>query len=368
MYIYEKHQKCLIRNNFSYFEILLTGIAKKIPTDRPKVKHSETKDDFALAFDIFSYMTFCNSEAFELLLHYENLLTTGNTQTILQATINNLKREYEHKSTKTALQALYGNLDKMLGLKLKHIMTNLIASDPRGTQRNFKNDIFSETFLDDVERSLWDFGQVAEVSNHPVATQNKEGNLSPSSLIPFCSFGTEMLGVEVPNMTFLACNMFEPTIYQGQLCHQADFEKYRKHQALQGKRSGLMMIIDVNSERSVSVEIHDHEGENTTQTSKQNVYFGNDHEVDINAAVIHIGALTQLTVRGAGDYALSSIKRLTGTENFLAWSEGERKCALKTYEKCQEKHFLDACSRLGICQKIYTTQFLGKRILHTENG
>ena len=25
-------------------------------------------------------------------------------------------------------------------------------------------------------------------------------------------------------------------------------------------------------------------------------------------------------------------------------------------------------SRLGICQKIYTTQFLGKRILHTENA
>ena len=27
-----------------------------------------------------------------------------------------------------------------------------------------------------------------------------------------------------------------------------------------------------------------------------------------------------------------------------------------------------AASRLGICQKIYTTQFLGERILHTENA
>ena len=136
-------------------------------------------------------------------------------------------------------------------------MTNLIASDPRGPQRNFKNDIFSETFLDYVERSLWDSGQVAEVSNHPVAIQDKEGNLSPSALIPFCSFGTEMLGVEVPNMTFLACNIFEPTIYQGQLCYQADVEKYRRYQAVKGKMSGLMMIIDVNSERSVNLEKSD---------------------------------------------------------------------------------------------------------------
>ena len=328
--------------NVDYFEILLNGLANKIPTDRPKVRYSETKDDFTLAFDIFSYMIFCDSKAFELLLHYENLLTAGNTQTILQATINNLKREYVHKSTKTALQAVYDGLNRILYLELAKIVTDLIASDSRRVPKKFKNDIFPEN-LDDVERSHWDSSRVAEVSNHPVAIQDKEGNLSPSSLIPFCSFGTEMLGVEVPNMTFLACNIFKPTIYQGQLCYQADVEKYRKHQTFQGKRSGLMMVIDVNSERSVSVE--NYERENRAQISKQNVYFGNDHEVDVNAAVIHIGTLTQLTVRGAGDYSLSSIKLLTGTENFLAWPEGKRKCALETYEKCQEKHFLDAFSR-----------------------
>ena len=66
-----------------------------------------------------------------------------------------------------------------------------------------------------------------------------------------------------------------------------------------------------------------------------------------NLASIHIGTLAQYTGHGPGDYALTAIKQMTGSENFLAWPEDKRKCALEEYEKCQMKGFLGASMKCG---------------------
>merc|ERR1711952_96065 len=69
-----------------------------------------------------------------------------------------------------------------------------------------------------------------ELALHPVhLTPDKEGNLPPSALVPFCSYQGESnhLGrdivTETDNMT--VCDKFQPTILEGQLCYTLDVAK-----------------------------------------------------------------------------------------------------------------------------------------------
>ena len=94
----------------------------------------------------------------------------------------------------------------------------------------------------------------ALMSNHPVSIYDKQGMISPSALIPFCSFGAKMIGSKVPNMTFNLCNLFEPTVFEGRLCYQANAEKNPGQFFFEGKGSGLMLLIDTNTERSIDLD------------------------------------------------------------------------------------------------------------------
>ena len=145
-------------------------------------------------------------------------------------------------------------------------------------------------------------------------------------------------------MTFPVCNVFEPTVYEGRLCYQFDVIKKNLGQtAFEGKSSGLMLIIDSNSEKSI--DITDHDKERTK--SVEDLFLGRTKNSNKNLASIHIGTLAQYTGHGPGDYALTAIKQMTGTENFLAWPEEKRECSLEKYEKCQMERFLEESMKCG---------------------
>ena len=54
--------------------------------------------------------------------------------------------------------------------------------------------------------------------------QDKDGNLSPTALIPFCDFGGNMsvMGVKIDQFDVPVCNSFRPKIVQDQLCYTVD--------------------------------------------------------------------------------------------------------------------------------------------------
>ena len=64
-------------------------------------------------------------------------------------------------------------------------------------------------------------------------------------------------------------------------------------------------------------------------------------------ASINIGTLAVNTRHGPGDYGLTVIKQMTGTENFLAWPQHKRGCSLEKYENCQMRGFLEASLKCG---------------------
>ena len=78
-----------------------------------------------------------------------------------------------------------------------------------------------------------------ELSLHPIhLTRDKQGNLPPSALIPYCSYQGEstLLGKVIPEVDgFETCDRFEPTILEGQLCFSIDVAKYREEPTKKGK-------------------------------------------------------------------------------------------------------------------------------------
>ena len=285
----------------------------------------------------------------ELQVFFENLMRTGNTPSILQGVMNTLKLNYGEDSIEKAQQHIFKELNTLLNLKLSEVVTAMYDSETIETARKLNDQVLSKpkdgfdlSHLDSTDMQI-----AATMSNHPVAIYDEKGQIQPSALIPFCSFGAKMMGPEVPNMTYPVCNIFKPTVYEGRLCYQVDVQKRFGQTVFEGKESGLMLLIDVNSERSIDITTHDED--KNDDASVRDVYLGQARTKNKNrdVASIHVGTLAQFTGYGSGDYALTVIKQMTGTENFLAWPQDKRKCALEKYEKCQMKGFLKESMKCG---------------------
>ena len=328
-----------------YFPQLFSGLAERIKSDRPTIDHTETKNDLLLAFDIFSFLTFCQNDAIELQIFFESLFSTSSSETILQATMNTLKMKSEHKGIEAALLRISEELETMMALEHDQILQAMYDSSigassmspnqvARGKDQGQKG-LFSWNMTSNVEMK-------SAFSNHPVSISDKKSLISPSALVPFCSFGTQMIGLDVLNMSFPICNIFEPTAYKDRLCYQVDIMRNHPQQkVLEGKENGLMLLIDVNAERSIKIESQDKYKTDESKNSKKSVFLGQSQTISKKLANIHIGTLAKYTGHGPGDYILTSVKEMTGTENFLAWPEEKRGCALEKYERCQMNRFLE---------------------------
>ena len=265
----------------------------------------------------------------------DNLISTASPATILLATINAMKLSHKQRITEITLQRLYNELNILMDLRLPDIVStmkehDIVSGNPRNT---------SLTELIPKDQRL-----MARVSLHPPSIYDKEQNISPSALIPFCSFGAKILGSKVENMTFPVCDIFEPTVFQGCLCYQADPKKSDGQHVYEGKKSGLMMMIDVNEERSFGVEPS---AEVNDASHDLDLYLGENQQSDMNLASIFMGTLARNEALGSGDYKLTSIKQMTGTENFLSWPRDKRTCSLEKYEKCQMRAFMEETIECG---------------------
>ena len=87
--------------------------------------------------------------------------------------------------------------------------------------------------------------KLQKMTNHPIHIQEKDGQISPTALIPFCEFGGNMsvMGIKIDHFDVPVCNSFRPKIMIDQLCYTVDPNEY-KHK------------IDLNGELSLSLFIH----------------------------------------------------------------------------------------------------------------
>ena len=156
---------------------------------------------------------------------------------------------------------------------------------------------------------------------HPVhLTPNKEGQLPPSALIPFCSYQgeTSLLGQKRPELNNLTvCNKFEPTILEGQLCYSIDVAKTLKRPPKEGKSNGLWILVDPNP-------------------------YKQDIRADMRPQFkVRVQTLAQYTAFGPGEYAMSSLKMMSGTESFKQLPENQKYCQAQKREDCEREKFFD---------------------------
>ena len=95
------------------------------------------------------------------------------------------------------------------------------------------------------------------VTNHPVHIQNKVGELSPSSFIPFCTFGKRLIGANISGFKIPVCNIFKPKNHYDQLCYETDLQELKDNNTenlMKQLEIGLTLILDYNEERQIDLE------------------------------------------------------------------------------------------------------------------
>ena len=91
------------------------------------------------------------------------------------------------------------------------------------------------------------------VSNHPVHILDNGGKLSPSSFIPFCSFGEEFVGTKINEFDIPVCDIFKPKHYFDQLCYETDLQDLKDSRKLEKQlKYGLTVVLDFNEERQIN--------------------------------------------------------------------------------------------------------------------
>ena len=126
------------------------------------------------------------------------------------------------------------------------------------------------------------------VNNHPVHILNKNDELSPSALIPFCSFGEDLnlVGTEIDQFDVPVCNIFKPVIWNNQLCYKADLEMFRNsHDITKLKEQfeiGLVLLLDYNDEMQLNKGVEDKQSLKSSRKKIFNKNYGNPASIYLN--------------------------------------------------------------------------------------
>ena len=88
------------------------------------------------------------------------------------------------------------------------------------------------------------------MTNHPVHIISNDGQLMPTALIPFCSFGNKMdiTGVKIDEFEVPVCNIFRPKIVKDQLCYTVNPNDFRDKLA-SSKILTFSFVVDMNEDR-----------------------------------------------------------------------------------------------------------------------
>ena len=160
---------------------------------------------------------------------------------------------------------------------------------------------------------------------------DKEGNLPPSALVPFCSYqgDNSLIGQEISQLDNLTvCDKFQPTILEGQLCYSLDIAQLGGKQAKSGKSNGLFLLLDPNPYQ-LNV---------TDKNVEENLSFK-----------VFINTLAQYTTFGPGSYGMSALKKMTGTKSFEQLPDHQKRCLVHNREECQTEKYLDQIKRKCEC-------------------
>ena len=175
--------------------------------------------------------------------------------------------------------------------------------------------------------------------SHPPHMSMNDWN---SAFIPFCAFKTDLNisknPLSLPGITFPLCNLFLPTILEGQLCYKLTL----KMTSGQGKRNELMLLIDYNEDRSLQKSPTEHKA---NKSSRSTLNFDTAVETIQGArAKVHINTLSPYVSFSRGIYKMSDVKKMTAKNDFLKMPLKDRQCEVELYEDCRTRKLIEECN------------------------
>ena len=153
---------------------------------------------------------------------------------------------------------------------------------------------------------------------NPAHLIQTDGSLTPGALIPLCSYQDDMdiLGETRAGLNFTACNKFQPTVLEGQLCYTLDLKSITSIETKAGEDAGIMIILD-------SGQSDDSKDSKDTQFPR-----------------IIINTLSRITNYKNGTYSMSSLKNMKGTSGFMSLPDETKLCQKESYEECWIQRYI----------------------------
>ena len=166
-----------------------------------------------------------------------------------------------------------------------------------------------------------------EASLRPPHLIDSRGSLTPAALIPLCAYQTNMtlLGQNRLDINFPVCTSFKPIVLGGQLCHSLNLNTQKVVKKSQsGKTNGIFLIIDAEGDINIKKKT-------SSQVSKLGLLKIEDvFDIEKNPK-IYMNSLASFTAFRSGEYALSGLKRISGTTKFLELSDDAKDCQIETF-------------------------------------
>ena len=194
----------------------------------------------------------------------------------------------------------------------------------------------------------------------------------------------ELFGEELPNFQIPVCRLFRKKIVNGQICYEADLNQYRDRvKWKEALSSGLNLIIDTNDEYDVkniipkipgkkkigrSFNSYKHKKKDKSlivmlKTISKNI----ECEMSSYLILIIFTDPVPIILDGEGHYALTDIKDIRVTEDFVGLGEKITKCQTKEFRTdcVSRKHreqVLQSCKCSPVNMRSYYGSSVGQRV------
>ena len=143
----------------------------------------------------------------------------------------------------------------------------------------------------------------------------------PKALVPFCSYQGAMLGKKLRgNQNLTACDKFQPSVLNGQLCFSLNLSQVVPSESKSGKQNSVTIVLD----QPASLQLID----------QKNLL-----------ASIHLDTLAGFSDNRPGKYHMINLKMMTGSDAFMSLSDSEKGCQLESYEECEREKIFAALQR-----------------------
>ena len=142
-----------------------------------------------------------------------------------------------------------------------------------------------------------------------------------------------LLGQTRQDLPFTVCSGFKPVILEGQLCYSIKPSTKNTDKTKTGMKNGLVLILDegkpINHQK-------------TKKNRKKTITSLNFETISQSesSARIYLNTLASFTGYRAGSYAMSVLKKMTGTNNFLELPFKDKKCRIETFEECHMPRYI----------------------------